>query len=210
MFLTIIIAGLLSPVMTNGNNPHTLNLQNVNINFIQQIEDISAIGYLPLWRVALTNKGVDIGMSSLNLGLFEYKSIDSTSDGWYIIAQNQGISISLSLKCQPTECTMSKQWYPYSATLTVKEPGKAKKKYNGTAIRKSQKPLPPHPDNPASQYVEDINNETIYKYIDKLKFCLMSKNFKLLSTQLCYPIRFNSTASSYLINDSEMFFIENE
>ena len=207
MLIAIILIGHIFPMRIYAHKTvyNTQPAENVSIKDVSEIEGISAIGYLPIWRVALTDKGLDVGMSSLNQGIFNYENIEHIPNGWRIESQKQNISISLVIKHQPTICTMSKQWYPFAATLTVTKPGQPQKTYKGTAIKDNQKPLAPHPAKTALKLFDNTNNETVYQYIDMIKFCLMSKNYQLLSKKLCYPIRFNSSESSYIITDSQMF-----
>lgn len=180
---------------------NTSTVANVN-----EIVGLSAIGYIPLWRVALTKDGIDVGMSTMQTGKFQYQSIVSSETGWVIEAQNQGVKLNLIITKAPAVCTMSKQWYPYASKLTVKKPGKAERVYYGTAIRNNQKPLPPHPTNSKEVLVSGgLKNKDVYSFIDMLKFCVMDNDFKTLSTKLVYPIRYNSNSANSVLNSEKKF-----
>lgn len=165
----------------------------VQTDVISQVVGMSAIGYFPLWRVGLSHQGIELGMPQLETGLLPYSEIKITADSWWIRSYCRDIQLSLTIFKKPGRCSMSKQWYPYQAKLEIKMAGQALQTYNGTAMERGQKPLPPHPEKTTSLDWTDAKKEVIYHFLDRLKFALMKRDLQEMTSLLHFPLRVNSS-----------------
>ncbi len=181
--------------------------KDIKLELINQLKGISASGYSPLWRIAFTQGGLDVGMWNLQSGIYPFKNITKINGGWMIEAQSQNVSLILNVSEEPGLCAMSKQWYPFQSNVVIKIQGRADAVLEGTAIYKNQKPLPPHPEDAQEQFKEiSIKKEVVYLFLDQLKFDLMTKNFSRVAKSIGYPLRINSASGpSIMIGYPEDF-----
>jgi len=156
------------------------------------VAGISAIGYFPIWRVGLTSDGIELGMPQLPTGLLPYHSIQYLPSGFKVVSKYKNVLFTLTVLEQPALCALSKQWYPYGAKFEVLEGDQMPHKYNGIAMSKGQKPLPPHPDKGAQPIgVNGIRKLDVYKMLDQVKFHLMNEDFLAIQDYLNFPVIIN-------------------
>lgn len=206
VFILLYYTGMLFPVKVQGNilGQDVEYAQGVLADRISELEGISAIGYFPLWRIEFKKDGIDIGMSTIQSGKFQYDNIVKTNVGWVIGAQRNDTKLYINIENKLSVCSMSKQWYPYKSILTVKISGKPDKVYNGTAIRKNQTPLAPHPVSTNLQ-LHETQRKDAYHFMDKVKFCLMNNDFNTLCEYVSFPVRVNSSSANIIIKDANSF-----
>ncbi len=177
---------------------------------IKTVEGMSAIGYSPLWRVGLSADGIDLGMPQLSSEKLPYSAIVIDADGWRIYSKRAGWSITLIITREPGQCSISKQWYPYRAKLELRQDGHPLQSFNGIAMGKGQKPLPPHPSTSAQDQDRlGIEPTVIYHFMDVFKFGLMQSDYHQTANLFHYPLQLTSSAGHVYTISSKQEWIEN-
>jgi uncharacterized membrane protein len=174
---------------------------------LAELKGLSAIGYLPLWRVEVKADGLEVGMSQLQANHFKYRSITNTAKGWCIKAAHNNIVLSLIIDKEITCCSMSRQVYPLKAQLLIEVQGQPKMVINGTALANHQKPLSPHPSDENSVFEKsNVTRKQIYDQLDHIRFSMIDGDYAQLEEHLNFPLRLNSSSDgSSQITDGKQF-----
>ncbi|TAJ10105.1 hypothetical protein DMA11_19455 [Marinilabiliaceae bacterium JC017] len=176
---------------------------------ISELNGISAIGYIPFWRIGLSADGLDLGMPQISVNKFAYQEIQTTPNGWLIKSTSEDVTLSLEIIKEHGICPLSRQVYPYQAVLTLKVAGQAEKTYKGMANRKNQSPLPPHPADAKQSYTQvPVKKERLYKFLDLVKFTLMNQENRECVSFFHYPLRVNAPAAPSVIVDNKTTLLE--
>jgi len=169
---------------------------------IISIAGMSAVGYLPLWRVGFNAEGIEVSLPQIFTGQLPYQTIEISAEEWRLSSDVNDVSLMLIIANKPGKCSLSKQWYPYSAELHIQRTGLSKFTFKGIAMGKDHKPLPPHP-NGGSQLVGTTNipASQLYRLMDNLKFYLMDEISQRVMEHFHFPLNITTSKGKKVIAD---------
>lgn len=206
ILIVVCVLALIKPVSAVSQNSPSNKTLTLSLA-LADVKEISAIGYLPFWRVSLEEDVLELNLATIEAKSFSYESVERTAQGWCIHSKAEDIALKLEIIDENTECSLSRQIYPYRVKLVIKQSGKAESVYTGTGISKGLSPLEPHLSN-QNEYLQQVGvtKEHIYSFLDDVKFAVMENDAEKLSDCTAFPLRVNSSKNaSFLINSEQDF-----